>query len=599
MNSLELLRRHEPVIRYTEGEMFFPTDVEGYVRRSELWRREDRDWERLRYAGEVDLETLAAEQHRENGRPLFLRLVDRPLSATEYGRWRTTRPPFRRQGRLARVGLVPRFLDAFFTFSLLLRGRVPGGTAAAASVKYNDMLRARPGYCYYGRLSLQGDYTVLQYFFFYAMNDWRSSFFGVNDHEADWEQVLVYLGSDRNGDLQPLWLALAAHDYSGDDLRRRWDDPRLELLDGTHPVIYAGAGSHAAYLEPGDYLLSFQAKPLKPLEEAFQLLHRFWRDVLKQGEARGLAEEVHGLVTVPFVDYARGDGLAIGPGQTAGWSPVLIDESVSWVSGYRGLWGLDTEDIFEGERAPAGPMYTRWGTERRSWYDPVGWVGLDKVATPARADEYLRSRMDELERQAEDAASQASALEGELPRLGLEVDALRKSEGLQEMYEVRADELRRGEAELATLRARQEQLTDALAACRRHLQVLESGYTGDPEAHLQQRPRPAPPEEGRRGRLAEFWAAISTGALLLGAVALLVIGDRVITGLVMLVITAVLVDSILRGTIARLLLNVTIGAAVIALGILIFEFFWHLTLAAIAIIGVLILLDNVRELHGR
>ena len=25
------------------------------------------------------------------------------------------------------------------------------------------------------------------------MNDWRSTFAGVNDHEADWEQVTVFL----------------------------------------------------------------------------------------------------------------------------------------------------------------------------------------------------------------------------------------------------------------------------------------------------------------------------------------------------------------------------------------------------------------------
>jgi hypothetical protein len=601
MNDLGLLRRCEPVVRYTKGEMFFPTRVEEYVRRSDLWaRKADRGIERLGRAGEIDPNTLADRQRDERERALFLRFVERPLPAAEYGRWRTTRPPFRRQGRLARVGLAPRFLDAFFTLSLLLRGRVPGGTAATADVKYHDMLLARPGHCYYGRVKRQGDYTVLQYFFFYAMNDWRSSFFGVNDHEADWEQALVYLGSDGDGELRPLWLALAAHDYSGDDLRRRWDDPRLEVVDGAHPVIYAGAGSHAGYVEPGDYVLSFQIKPLKPLVEVFGLVQRFWRDILKQGEARRLTEEVHGLITVPFVDYARGDGLSIGPGQAAEWSPFLVDETVPWVSGYKGLWGLDTEDIFDGERAPAGPMYARDGTVRRSWYDPVGWVGLDKVATPARAGEHLQSRIEELEEQARDAADLASALEAELPLRGLEVEALREGESLKEVHAVRAGELRRGEAELAKNRAVRQQLMDALAACRRYLEDLGSGYAGDPEAHLSQPRRPAPPEEGRVGWLAEFWAAVSTAVLLLGAVALIAFGGSdAIAGLVMLLITAVLVDSILRGTIVRLLLNVTIAAAVIAAGILIFEFFWQVTLVAIAAIGVLILLDNVRELRGR
>src|SRR5512138_574166 len=35
--DLELLRRYEPVIRYTKGEQFFPSDVERYVRACSLW----------------------------------------------------------------------------------------------------------------------------------------------------------------------------------------------------------------------------------------------------------------------------------------------------------------------------------------------------------------------------------------------------------------------------------------------------------------------------------------------------------------------------------------------------------------------------------
>ncbi len=46
---------------------------------------------------------------------------------------------------------------------------------------------------------------------------------------------------------------------------------------------------------------------------------------------------------IPFVDYARGDGVAIGPGQERGWTPVLIGDDTPWVRDYRGLWGLDTQ----------------------------------------------------------------------------------------------------------------------------------------------------------------------------------------------------------------------------------------------------------------
>ena len=86
------------------------------------------------------------------------------------------------------------------------------------------------------------------------MNDWRSTFYGANDHEADWEQCFVFLEALRRRPMQPAWFCAAAHDEKGDDLRRRWDDPRLETIDD-HPVVYPGAGSHATYFERGEYIM--------------------------------------------------------------------------------------------------------------------------------------------------------------------------------------------------------------------------------------------------------------------------------------------------------------------------------------------------------
>jgi hypothetical protein len=41
---------------------------------------------------------------------------------------------------------------------------------------------------------------VLQYWYFYAFNDWCSTYFGVNDHEADWETIAAYLVRDDAAD---------------------------------------------------------------------------------------------------------------------------------------------------------------------------------------------------------------------------------------------------------------------------------------------------------------------------------------------------------------------------------------------------------------
>ena len=86
-------------------------------------RAHDRTSRHLRRAARQDAlpapRPEAAQRHRA-----------RPLAAA------TGPAGFRAPGRLARVGLFARLVDAGFNASLLLRGTVPGGTAAAAQIKY-------------------------------------------------------------------------------------------------------------------------------------------------------------------------------------------------------------------------------------------------------------------------------------------------------------------------------------------------------------------------------------------------------------------------------------------------------------------------------
>ena len=37
MSDLELLRQYEPILRFTQGELFFPRAVDEYVRACSLW----------------------------------------------------------------------------------------------------------------------------------------------------------------------------------------------------------------------------------------------------------------------------------------------------------------------------------------------------------------------------------------------------------------------------------------------------------------------------------------------------------------------------------------------------------------------------------
>lgn len=97
--DLELLRRFEPIVRYTKGECFFPMAVDGYIAECDLWAGSPRGGATLLAGrGTVTVDTLAAWHARVPGQSLFLRFVQEPLwessspGATARG-GRPSRPP--------------------------------------------------------------------------------------------------------------------------------------------------------------------------------------------------------------------------------------------------------------------------------------------------------------------------------------------------------------------------------------------------------------------------------------------------------------------------------------------------------------------------
>ena len=86
------------------------------------------------------------------------------------------------------------------------------------------------------------DYIVIQYWFFYLFND------HVNDHEGEWEMILVLLDYDSQ---DPVGAAYSRHD--GGEYRP-WDELE-KVVD--HPRVYVAEGSHGAYFDEG--VFSFQS----------------------------------------------------------------------------------------------------------------------------------------------------------------------------------------------------------------------------------------------------------------------------------------------------------------------------------------------------
>ncbi len=522
--DLELLRRHEPRLNFTYGELFFPMSAASYVESADLLEGPTlRDAKVAIPAGSLTLESLAAAGDPPPGQAQFLRFTPRPLQSIELRRWRNRpdRQVFSAPGRLARVGLAARLVDAGLVLSLLARGRVPGGTAAAASVRY-DAIRAKdPTVVYHGRVIREDRWVILHYMFLYAMNDWRSTFEGANDHEADWEQCFVVLEQLDDGELQPAWFCAATHDEKGDDLRRRWDDPKFQTIDG-HPNVFPGAGSHADYLEPGEYIMRLPFPGERYIHGPLDLLRRVWRDTLDQPDPGDLAERAKRAFSVPFVDYARGDGIKVGPGGDIAWTPIADQRR---------------RPVGRPLPRPVGPRHRRPLRRRARPGRPevhAHRLGPPVLARPARVRR---------PRQGGPAVAGGPGPRGAArgPRARSRPMPRRRSRRSRPACRCS----RRRSPPSGWRRAWRSTARPARSSCtaarrswprrgpgswssrrrsragERRLTELRAGFVDDPRAHLHHAAVPEPPDVTQRRRLAETWAALSVG-LLVAALAVII-----------------------------------------------------------------------------
>ncbi|MFN3219576.1 MAG: hypothetical protein ACE367_24070 [Acidimicrobiales bacterium] len=498
-----LLKRHAPILCLDARELFRPCAVEGYVQASTL----------------VDGGTLvdgvradALDERWSSG--TYLRFVAEaelkgPLSSEARRIARRVR-----SSRLGLVGLFARFLDALFQLSVWIRPCTPRRTAAAAAAKA-DELGLHAERVTYGRVVRAGEWVVLHYAWFYVMNDWRTSYRGLNDHEADWEQAWIYCdpATDR-----PIWVATTNHELRGADLRRHWDDPEVDKR-GNRPVLYVAAGSHAMFFRPGDYVTTVDVPSLRWALRARSFVRRTL--ALPDVEPHGPGP----VLGVPFIDSAGGDGEVVRDAE------LRCLASPAWADRYRGLWGLDTGDPLQGERGPSGPKFDRRGEVRPSWADPLGMAGLH--GTPPPSAMARRVNLDKIDMALEE-------LDTEVRRVGRLLPLLRQSPSAKEMdsESARMTELLRQRTELADLRQR-----------------IELGQLRHDELRDHLRRPAAPLPDATRGRwVVGAWAALTVPALL-ACLGLVVISDRIGVVTVALVAIGVVVpmEQLAHGRVATAL----------------------------------------------
>jgi hypothetical protein len=357
-------------------------------------------------------------------------------------------------------------------------------------------------------------------------------------------------------------------------------------------VVHAGAGSHSSYFHSGEYQAGVNLSLPGWLSGLVRAWNKFWTETLGQPPGNAFR--------VPFVDYARGDGLRIGPDGPQAWSPVLVDESTPWVSQYRGLWGLFARDPISGENAPAGPMYNRDGSPRGSWYDPLGFAGLDKVPPPPQALQMLEEDCREISRRQVELEQLVPDKAEMLESLGIKSKGMEGNPHLAKQYAALGKEINTLSNDVRALRRESSENTALLQGLTRRLERMRLGRQDDPRAHIH---NPAVPDDPslalRFNRAAETWAAVSL-SLLLFVVAGLIFFDPHSTwvDLAIILILFFVADSILRRAFVQTVGRITLILAMLAAVILFLHFWKWIILAALLVMGISLMVQRLRELTG-
>jgi hypothetical protein len=134
---------------------------------------------------------------------------------------------------------------------------------------------------------------------------------------------------------------------------------------------------------------------------------------------------------------------------------------------------------------------------------------------------------------------------------------------------------------------------------KQHAESLQRGERGPARAHIHRAHHPASDAGIRLTRFAETWSAISIGLMMLGFVGIVLFARHYLfLGLTAMISIIVFVEAGFRRQLSRLITSLTIGLAVVAALILLYEFFWSIIVVGVIIAGSYIMWENIRELRA-
>jgi hypothetical protein len=216
-------------------------------------------------------------------------------------------------------------------YYLDLEGKVLGDTCVYARAFAKLVAEEKAPIVAYAHIAREPNHPgfVLQYWFFWYFNQFNDL------HEGDWEGMqLSFDAETTTAALREEPDEVIVFQHAGGE-RANWTDPKVRK-EGTHPIVYPAAGSHATFYDSAVYIQNGQ-----------------------RGSGVGCDN-----TTEPLRELRP--------------RPVLLPETASqqgpfkWLS-YKGRWGEKEKGFNNG---PTGP------TTKAVWREPFAWMAEQRTSSP-------------------------------------------------------------------------------------------------------------------------------------------------------------------------------------------------------------------------
>ena len=233
-----------------------------------------------------------------------------------------------------------------------------------------------------------------------------------------------------------------------------------------------------------------------------------------------------------------------------------------------------------------------------SWNDPLGWSGLDSVPAPATVRSILIRHCEHLRAERAEILARIDALSIRLGGMQLEYQALGDLTATQERTLRLQHELIASANELRQLKAQRADIDLGLEHSVLYADRLAERAQPDIRAHLRRPQLPASSADIRLSRAAEAWSAVSIGTLLLALVVIAQIRGFWVTGVGLLLAIFAFLEALFHRRAAEFMRTIVVLLAIIASLVLIMNNLRLVLVSVACLIGILVIIDNIRELRS-